>query len=119
MIPPEASTPATACDGDARCMRVACFQVQLEASRPQPARRQALACAHHVADVIEALRGWAREQDLAGGHLTVLAIEPAAGEHQAGGSGGPARAALRVFPFSTIPLKTVPASSADHREPAG
>lgn len=117
MIPPEASTPATACDGDARCMRVACFQVQLEASRPQPARRQALACAHHVADVIEALRGWAREQDLAGGQLTILAIEPAADERRADGPSGPNTAALREFAFTTLPLRTIPPGSAQHREP--
>jgi hypothetical protein len=49
--------PPAACDADPRCGRTPCFQVQLEASRPQQADRQALACAHHVADVIEALRG--------------------------------------------------------------
>ena len=112
MIPPEASAPATACDADARCIRTACFQVQLEASPPQQARRQALACAHHVADVIEALRGWAREQDLAGGQLTVLAIEPASGGRQADGPSGPNTAALREFAFTTLPLRTIPPGSA-------
>jgi hypothetical protein len=120
VIPPEACAPSAACDADPRCGHAACFQVQLEASQPQQAYRQALACAYHVADVIEALRAWAREHDLAGGQLTVLAIEPGpgtAGGRQAGGTGGPETAALREFAFSTIPLKTIPPGPAPHREP--
>jgi hypothetical protein len=123
MIPPETYTPSVTCDADPRCSHTACFQVQLEASEPQQAYRQAFACAYHVADVIEALRGWAREHDMAGGQLTILAIEPAAGGHQAGsaaGSGGAddaKSAALREFAFSTIPLKTIPPGPAPHREP--
>src|ERR1700758_5131660 len=114
MIPPEAFAAPAACDADPRCGHAACFQVQLEASQPQQADRQALACAHHVADVIEALRGWAREHDLAGGQLTILAIEPTAGGHQASGA---KTTALREFAFSTIPLKTIPPGPAPHREP--
>jgi hypothetical protein len=117
MIPPEAFPPSTACDADPRCRHAACFQVQLEASQPQQAYRQALACAYHVADVIEALHGWAHKHDLAGGQLTILAIEPAAGGHQTGGTSGPKTVALREFPFSTIPLKTIPPGPAPHREP--
>jgi len=109
--------PPTACDGDPRCGHPACFQIQLEASQPQRAYRQALACAYHVADVIEALRAWAREHDLAGGQLTILAIEPAAGGRQPGGTSGSRTAALREFAFSTIPLKTIPPGPAPHREP--
>jgi hypothetical protein len=116
-IPPQAFAPSTACDADPRCGHAACFQIQLEASQPQQADRQALACAYHVADVIEALRGWAREHDLAGGQLTILAIEPAAGGRQADGTSGSKTAALREFAFSTIPLKTIPAGPAPHREP--
>ncbi len=137
MIPPEAmmfaGEPSAACDADARCRHGACFQIQLEASRPEQAYRQALACAYHVADVIEALRAWARGHDLAGGQLTILAIEPAAGGRQlggadrgetgsgetgsgetgsggtgSGGTGSAKTAALREFAFSTIPLKTIP-----------
>ena len=121
MIPPEAlpfsGAPSTACDGDPRCGHPACFQVQLEASQPQQAYRQALACAYHVADVVEALRGWAREHDLAGGQLTILAIEPAAGRRQPPETSGVKTAALREFAFSTIPLKTIPPGPAPHREP--
>jgi len=121
LITPEAlpfsGAPSAACDADPRCGRMPCFQVQLEASQPQQADRRALACAHHVADVIEALRGWAREHDLAGGQLTILAIEPAAGGHQASGTSGAKTAALREFAFSTIPLKTIPPGPAPHREP--
>jgi hypothetical protein len=125
MIYPEAQpfpgpfpgAPSSACDADPRCARAACFQVQLEASQPEQAYRQALACAHHVADVIEALHGWAHEQGLAGGQLTILAIEPSAGGFQAGGASGPKTAALREFAFTTIPLKTIPPGPAPHREP--
>jgi hypothetical protein len=123
MISPEACRPSAACDADPRCGHAACFQVQLEASQPQQAYRQAFACAYHVADIIEALRSWAREHDLAGGQLTVLAIEPAAGGQQAGsatagsgGADGAKSAALREFAFSTIPLKTIPPGPAPHRE---
>jgi hypothetical protein len=124
MIPPEAYPSSAACDADSRCGHAACFQVQLEASQPEQAYRQALACAYHVADVIEALRAWAREHDMAGGQLTILAIEPTAGGRQAGnttvgsgGAGGDKSAALREFAFSTIPLKTIPPGPAPHREP--
>jgi hypothetical protein len=125
MIAPETFAPPAACDADPRCGHAACFQVQLEASLPQRAYRQALACAYHVADVIESLRSWAREHDLAGGQLTILAIEPAAGAHQAGSDqagsdqAGSDTAALREFAFSTIPLKTIPPGPAAHRESAG
>ena len=123
MIAPEAlpfsGAPPTACDADSRCGHPACFQIQLEASQPQQAYRQALACAYHVADVVEALRGWAREHDMAGGQLTILAIEPAAGGRQPGGTSGSKTAALREFAFSTIPLKTIPPGPAPHCEPTG
>lgn len=115
MIPPEAIAPPAACDADPGCRHRACFQIQLEASQPQRADRQALACAYHVADVIEALRGWAREHDLTGGQLTILAIEPAAGGRQPGVTSGSKTAALREFAFSTIPLKTIPPSPATPR----
>ena len=123
MIPPEAFASSAACGADPRCRHAACFQVQLEASQPRQADQRALACAYHVADVIEALRGWAREHDLAGGQLTILAIEPAAGGQQAvdaaegPGGAGAKSAALRGFAFSTIPLKTIPPGPAPHREP--
>ena len=120
MIAPEAlpfsGAPPTAWGASPRCGHPACFQIQLEASQPQQAYRQALACAYHVADVVEALRGWAREHDMAGGQLTILAIEPAAGGRQPGGTSGSKTAALREFAFSTIPLKTIPPGPAPHRE---
>ena len=107
MIPPQAFAPSTACDADPRCRHAACFQIHLEASQPQQADRQALACAYHVADVIEALRGWAREHDLAGGQLTILAIEPATDGRQSAEPAGPGaadRSDRHGFAFSTIPL---------------
>jgi hypothetical protein len=117
MIPPEAYAPPAACDAASRCGHAACFQVQLEAAQPQQARRRALACAYHVAEVIEALRAWAREHDVADGQLTVLAIEPAAGGRQAEGSSGANAGTLREFAFSTIPLKTIPPGPPPRQEP--
>lgn len=108
MIPPEAFAPSATCDADPRCRHRACFQVQLEASPPQQVHRKALACAYHVADVIEAVRAWARGYDLAGGQLTILAIEPAAGARPAAGVSGPNTAALREFAFTTLPLRVLP-----------
>lgn len=119
MIPPEAYAPPAACDADSRCGHVACFEVQLEAVHPQQSHRRALACAYHVADVIEALRAWAREHGLVDGHLTILAIEPAAGGRQPGGTSGPNAATLREFAFSTIPLKKIPPGPSPRRETEG
>ena len=101
MVTPEGFTPSAACDADTRCGRTPCFQVQLEASQPQQADWQALACAHHVADVIEALRAWAAEHGVADGALTILAIEPTAGGPQPHEE---SRSDLRGFAFSRIPL---------------
>jgi hypothetical protein len=105
MIPPDDHASTGKCDAGPQCLHVPCFQVQLEASPPWPAHRQANACAYHVADVIQALRAWAGERGVADGQLTILAIEPAAGGRQPSGPGLPG------FAFSTIPL-----SSARRRE---
>jgi hypothetical protein len=113
------------CDADTACQHVPCFQVQLDASRPRGAHRQANACAYHVTDVIEALRAWAGERDLADGQLTILAVEPAAGgrvpgqpgkkgkQHKPGQPGTTGEPELRGFAFSTIPLDSV-----QQRDPA-
>jgi hypothetical protein len=97
------------CDADTRCLHVPCFQVQLDGSRPRQAHHRADACAYHVADVIEALRGWAAEHGVVDGALTILAIEPAAGGRQAVGEDRPD---LRGFAFSTIPLDSGPQARA-------
>jgi hypothetical protein len=121
MIPPDDRASTGSCDADTRCLHVPCFQVQLEASRPRQAHRQANACAYHVPEVIQALRVWAGEHDLADGQLTILAIEPAAGGRQPSPSSGPGQSGqpgrpgqpdLRGFAFSTIPL-----SSVERRDP--
>jgi hypothetical protein len=83
------------------------FQVQLDASRPRQAHRQADACVYHVPDVIEALRSWAGEHDLVDGQLTILAIEPAAGGRMPVKPGGLDGHELRGFAFSKIPLGSV------------
>ena len=110
MIPPDDRASTGRCDALLACLHVPCFQVQLDASRPRQAHRQANACAYHVPDVIEALRTWAGDYDLTDGQLTILAIEPAAGGRQpslAGQPGGPGQPELRGFAFSTMPLHSV------------
>ncbi len=103
MTPSAEGAPACRCGADATCLRVPCFQVQLDASRPRRVHRQANACAYHVPDLIETLRAWAGEHGVSDGQLTVLAIEPAAGDRQPIEEDQPD---LRGFPFSTIPLST-------------
>jgi hypothetical protein len=107
MIPPDDQTSPGACDADPGCQHAPCFQVQLEASGRGPERRQANACAYHVAEVIQALRAWAAEHGVVDGALTILAIEPAAGGRRPGGSDQPRDPGypdLQGFPFSRIPL---------------
>ncbi len=116
MTPPDNRASTGQCDAVPTCLHVPCFQVQLDASRPRRAHRQANACAYHVPDLIEALRTWAGERDLADGQLTILAIEPAAGGRQPGQTGqpgGPGHPELRGFAFSTIPLRSVPRRDPD------
>ena len=79
MIPADNDASTGTGDADPQCVHVPCFQVQLEASRPQRAHRQSNACAYHVAEIIQALRAWAGKRGLVDGQLTILAIEPAAG----------------------------------------
>ena len=115
MIPRDDRASTSRCDADTKCLRVPCFQVQLDALRPRQAHRQANACAYHVPDVIETLRAWAGEHDVADGQLIILAIEPATGARIPGQGqpgyasqpGGPCQPELRGFAFSTIPLSAV------------
>jgi hypothetical protein len=107
MTPADDGASTGTCDADPQCVHVPCFQVQLEASRPQSAHRQSNACAYHVAEIIQALRAWAGKRGLVDGQLTILAIELAAGGRQPGGPvgpGAPDRSDLNGFAFSTIPL---------------
>lgn len=101
MTPPDNRTSPGTCDADTKCLHVPCFQVQLDVSSRRQAYRQASACAYHVAEVIQALRAWAREHGVIDGELTILAIEPAAGGRQPNGPDHPDQ---RGFAFSTIPL---------------
>jgi hypothetical protein len=116
VIPRDDRASTGRCDADTTCLHVPCFQVQLDASRPRQAYRQANACAYHVPDVIEALRVWAEDHDVADGQLTILAIEPTADGRIPGQAsqpvrtsrpGGPSQPELRGFAFSTIPLGSV------------
>ncbi len=113
MTPPDRQASPETCDADTQCGHVPCFQVQLDGSRPRQAHRRANACAYHVADVIEAVRGWAAEHGVVDGALTILAIEPAAGGRQ---PIGPDQADLRGFAFSTIPRDSGPQARASESE---
>ena len=107
MIPADDGASTGTCDAGPPCVHVPCFQVQLEASRPQRAHRQSNACAYHVAEIIQALRAWAGKRGLVDGQLTILAIGPATGGRQPGGPAGPDipdRPDRHGFAFSTIPL---------------
>ena len=67
---------AAAC---AACATAAFFQVRVEwpgSPGREHTHRSANACAGHMVEVIELLRAWARDSQLAGGSITVLAIDP-------------------------------------------
>lgn len=65
---------AAACSA---CSRPAFFQARVESPvGREHTLRHANACASHLVEVIELLRAWARGSQLAGGWLTVLAIDP-------------------------------------------
>ena len=113
MTAPDRQASPEPCDADTQCGHVTCFQVQLDGSRPRQVHRRANACAYHVADVIEGLRGWAAEHEVVDGALTILAIEPAAGGRQPVGQDQPD---LRGFAFSTIPLDPGPQARASESE---
>ena len=118
MITPDDRASTDRCDADTTCQHVPCFQVQLEASRPQHAspagERLRLPCPRRHRDAAD----MGGEHDLSEGQLTILVIEPAAGgplpsqpglpgPGQPGEPGGPGQPELRGFAFSTIPLKPV------------
>src|SRR5262245_5581509 len=67
------SSGAAACS---TCTRAAFFQVRVESPAGREYVGRANACASHLVEVIELLSAWARESKLAGGWLTVLAIDP-------------------------------------------
>jgi hypothetical protein len=72
--PEAAPSAAAAC---ATCTRAAFFQARVEYPPGHDfIRRRANACSSHLVEIVQALRGWARAGQLAGGMLTVLAIDP-------------------------------------------
>jgi hypothetical protein len=74
LIPNLVPREAAACG---ECGREACFQARVDpAAGREHAARHANACASHLVEVIQMLRAWARSSRLAGGWLTVLAIDP-------------------------------------------
>jgi hypothetical protein len=72
--PDAAPSAAAAC---ATCTREASFQARVEYPPGHEfIRRRANACSSHLVEIVQTLRGWARASQLAGGMLTVLAIDP-------------------------------------------
>jgi hypothetical protein len=72
--PGAAPSAAAAC---ATCTRAASFQARVEYPPGHEfIRRRANACSSHLVDIVQALRGWARASQLAGGMMTVLAVDP-------------------------------------------
>jgi hypothetical protein len=98
---PEDPPLSGGCHADRACSRATCFQARVEATAGQVrVRRRANACASHLVDMIQALTSWARDSDLAGSRLTVLAIDPGAAA-RARGMADPNDHGLA---FSTIPI---------------
>jgi hypothetical protein len=91
------------CHATAGCTEHACFQVRLEAFLgSRLVGHRANACAAHIGVLVRDLRVWARDNGLADGEVTALAIDPAAEFRLAAGNGpGPL---WPGFAFSTFPL---------------
>jgi hypothetical protein len=95
------------CQADAECHYQPCFQARLDVARDghkPPIRMRTNACARHLGAMVVAITGWADEQRLASGDLTILAIEPPPRlSHR---SPGPRRSRSQTsgFVFSTIHL---------------
>ena len=88
------------------CVDQTCFQVRLEAFLgSRPIIHYANACAAHIGELVEGLRGWSRDGGLANGTVTVLAIDPGAEPRRAAGDvPGPL---WPGFAFSTLALSRV------------
>jgi hypothetical protein len=102
-LPP--AIPPGACHADRTCAHAPCFQVRLEAAaRPQPARRNATACASHLGEVVCDLAAWAHDHGLTCGQVTILAIDRPPAACPPAGPGGLGEPASHGFAFTTIPL---------------
>src|SRR5215831_9230644 len=99
------------CQADRTCQLPSRFQAQLDAApraqRPRVHRRTE-ACAGHFGALAAAIATWARDDDLAEGDLTILAIDPAPATDPAGQLPPPGQA--RGLVVSTIHLGRPPGS---------
>jgi hypothetical protein len=78
--------PAALCEA---CGGEAWFEARVDArTGDEPVSRHAGACAGHLLGIVQGMSAWVRDNDLAAGLLTVLAVNP----FGAGGP-GPAKAA--------------------------
>jgi hypothetical protein len=74
--PQDQASPAVFCEA---CGREASFEARVDARAGQePVARKANACAGHLRGIAQGLSAWFRENDLAGGLLTISAIGPSA-----------------------------------------
>jgi hypothetical protein len=79
---PVADVPSSVAVACVVCSGAAFFQARAEwPGGPARIRRRASACASHVVEAIQLLRAWGHDRDLAGGWLTVLAVDPHARPH--------------------------------------
>jgi hypothetical protein len=105
---------ATTADGAVTCSacpRAAFFQARVEAPPGgEHIRGRAAACASHLVDVIQLLSGWARASRLAGGWLTVAAIDPYAQPRLA------ALGAVDGFAFYSGPIASLGATARGDEE---
>jgi len=106
-------TCAGTCQADRTCQLPSRFQAQLDAppraQRPSVHRRTE-ACAGHFGALAAAVATWARDDDLAEGDLTILAIDPAPAAAPPGQQLPPGQA--RGLIVSTIHLSGPPGSPA-------
>jgi hypothetical protein len=87
------------------CGYPVCFHAHVEVPAGRwPVRRCAGACGRHLGDLAQILTAWARDSGLAGGQLTILAVDPAA-ERRRHGPGGLPRFVEPGFAFTTMKLR--------------
>jgi len=77
MSPPALNVTPTEAATCGACPRPAYFQARIDTPPPSGrTRRRANACASHLVEAMELLRAWNQAHDIAGGRLTVAAIDP-------------------------------------------
>ncbi|HCU94748.1 MAG TPA: hypothetical protein DHU96_19420 [Actinobacteria bacterium] len=101
-----ACTRSGICQADQACRRPSRFQARLDAGHGTQGRlcKDAEACASHLADIVQALTTWARENNFREGNVIVLAIEPPPYNAPTEDLSKPHQSRTPGFVFSTIRL---------------